>query len=40
MMTHEAREGNVQTALSEIDRLEFLNAPTMLIRVETAEGQM
>ena len=40
MMTHEAREKDVQAALSEIDRLEFVSAPTMLIRVETAEGQM
>ena len=40
MMTHEAREKDVQAALSEIDRLEFVSAPTILIRVETAEGQM
>ena len=40
MMTHEAREKDVQTALTEIDELDFVSLPTMLIRVETSEGQM
>jgi homoserine dehydrogenase len=40
MLTHEAREGDVQEALKEIDRLDVVDAPTMLIRVESGEGQM
>ncbi|MFQ5911603.1 MAG: ACT domain-containing protein, partial [Nitrospinota bacterium] len=39
MMTHEACEKDVQAALGEIDQLEFVNAPTMLIRVESAGDQ-
>jgi homoserine dehydrogenase len=34
MMTHEAQEGNVQTALAEIDALPVIAAPTHMIRVE------
>jgi homoserine dehydrogenase len=40
MMTHEACEKDVQVALGEINQLEFMDAPTMLIRVESAEGGM
>jgi homoserine dehydrogenase len=40
MMTHEAQEKNIQAALKEIDHLEFVDSPTMLIRVESAEGEM
>jgi len=36
MMTHEAQEGNVRTALSEIDALQVIAAPTYMIRVEEA----
>ncbi len=38
MMSHEARERDVQVALSEIDRLRVVTAPTRLIRVERNEG--
>ena len=34
MMTHEAQEGNVRTALAEIDALQVIAAPTYMIRVE------
>ncbi len=40
MMTHEALEKDVQAALEEINQLEFMDAPTMLIRVESTEGEM
>ncbi len=40
MMTHRAREKDVQKALTEIDGLDFVGVPTMLIRVEASEGQM
>jgi homoserine dehydrogenase len=40
MLTHEAREGDIQDTLKEIDCLDVVNAPTMLIRVESGEGQM
>ncbi|MFQ5692132.1 MAG: ACT domain-containing protein, partial [Nitrospinota bacterium] len=40
LMTHEARERDVQEALREIDKLDCVSAPAMLIRVESAEGQM
>ena len=36
MMTHEAQEGNVRTALAEIDALQVIAAPTYMIRVEEA----
>jgi homoserine dehydrogenase len=35
MMTHEARERNVRTALEEIDRLPVVAGPTVVLRVET-----
>jgi homoserine dehydrogenase len=34
MMTHEARERDVRLALTEIDKLNVVTAPTKLIRVE------
>jgi homoserine dehydrogenase len=34
MMTHEARERDMRTALSAIDRLRVVAAPTTMIRVE------
>jgi homoserine dehydrogenase len=34
MMTHEAREGDMQKALKEIDNLQVVTAPTVMIRVE------
>ena len=34
MMTHEAKERDVQLALAEIDQLQVVTAPTRLIRVE------
>jgi homoserine dehydrogenase len=34
LMTHEAQEADVAAALTEIDRLEVITAPTRLIRVE------
>jgi homoserine dehydrogenase len=34
MLTHEAGEKNLQTALAETDKLDVLTAPTRLIRVE------
>ncbi len=37
MMTHEARERDVQQALAEIDKLQVVTAPTRLIRVENNE---
>jgi len=33
MLTHEAREADVRRALSEIDRLEVVTAPTRLLRI-------
>ena len=38
LMTHEARESNVTMALAEIDRLEIVQQPTRLIRVENDLG--
>ncbi len=38
MMTHEAREHDVQLALAEIDQLQVVTAPTRLIRVENNEA--
>jgi len=38
LMTHEARESNVTKALAEIDRLEIVQLPTRLIRVENDLG--
>ncbi len=35
LMTHEAREADIANALDEIDRLEIIQQPTCLIRVET-----
>lgn len=40
MMTHRACEKDVQNALAEIDGLDFVGVPAMLIRVEASEGQM
>jgi homoserine dehydrogenase len=37
MLTHEALESNVQKALTEMDRLDVLLAPTRLIRIENPE---
>jgi homoserine dehydrogenase len=37
MMTHEARERDVQLALAEIEKLQVVTAPTRLIRVENNE---
>jgi homoserine dehydrogenase len=34
IMTHEAREGAVQTALAEIDRLDIICQKTGFIRIE------
>ena len=34
MMTHEARERNVRAALDEIDRLDVVASPTVMLRVE------
>ena len=34
MMTHEARESDMREAISEIDRLPVVAAPTVVIRVE------
>jgi len=39
MMTHEAIERDAQDALSEIDALPVITAKSMLIRVETMEGE-
>jgi homoserine dehydrogenase len=38
MMTHEAREKDVKAALREIDSLDVIVRPTMLIRVEDGQG--
>jgi homoserine dehydrogenase len=38
MMTHEAREGDLQQALQEIDTLKVVAAKTVMIRVEENEG--
>ncbi len=35
MMTHEARERNMRSALEEIDRLAVVAGPTVMLRVET-----
>jgi homoserine dehydrogenase len=35
MMTHEARERNMRAALEEIDRLDVVAGPTVVLRVET-----
>ncbi|HBD09302.1 MAG TPA: homoserine dehydrogenase, partial [Syntrophobacteraceae bacterium] len=34
MLTHEARESDVRSALQAIDRLDVVHAPTRLIRIE------
>jgi len=34
IMTHAAREREVQTALQDINRMSFISEPTTLIRVE------
>jgi len=34
IMTHEAREGSIQEALSEIDRLDIICEKTSFIRIE------
>jgi len=39
IMTHEAIEKNVQDALKEIDDLDVISAKSILIRVETMEGE-
>jgi hypothetical protein len=39
MMTHEAFEKDVQEALREIDNLAIVTSRSMLIRVETMEGE-
>ncbi len=38
IMTHRARERNVQAALLEIDRLSFISEPTTVIRVEAQDA--
>jgi homoserine dehydrogenase len=38
IMTHEAKEDNINKALAEIDHLEIIQEPTRLIRVETNLG--
>jgi len=38
IMTHEAKEDNINKALAEIDQLEIIQEPTRLIRVETNLG--
>lgn len=38
MMTHEAREGDMQQALREIDNLKVVAAKTVMIRVEENDG--
>ena len=38
MMTHEAKERDVRQALTEIDQLQVVTAPTLLIRVENNEA--
>jgi homoserine dehydrogenase len=37
MLTHEARERDVRSALEAIDRLDVVQAPTRLIRIENSE---
>jgi homoserine dehydrogenase len=39
MMTHEAVEANMQSALQQIDALDVISPKSMLIRVETMEGE-
>ena len=39
MMTHEAIESDIQDALREIDALPDITAKSVLIRVETMEGE-
>jgi hypothetical protein len=34
MMTHEALERNVRAALGEIDKMDCVGGPTMVIRME------
>jgi homoserine dehydrogenase len=34
MISHIAKEADVQKALAEIDRLDVVSQPTMLIRIE------
>ena len=34
IVTHDAKEENVQSALREIDKLDVVNAETVLIRIE------
>ncbi|HLG21306.1 MAG TPA: ACT domain-containing protein, partial [Candidatus Manganitrophaceae bacterium] len=38
MMTHRAKERDVQEALAKINRMEYVSEPTVLIRVEGQEG--
>jgi homoserine dehydrogenase len=38
IMTHDARESNIDRALAEIDQLEIIQQPTRLIRVENNLG--
>jgi homoserine dehydrogenase len=38
MMTHEAKEQDVRLALAEIDRLDVVQGPSRLIRVENKEA--
>jgi hypothetical protein len=33
VLTHEAREGDIRSALAEIDRLPVLKTPTRVIRI-------
>jgi len=39
MMTHEAKEANVQGALSQIERLGHVRSKTVAIRVEAPRGK-
>lgn len=38
MLTHRARERDVRNAIDEVDKSDFVSAPTVLIRVEDREG--
>jgi hypothetical protein len=38
MMTHDAVERNVRKALDEINRMDCVDGPTMVIRVEGSAG--
>jgi hypothetical protein len=37
MLTHEAKEADLQKALKEIDRLAMMKGKTMVIRIEDSE---